>query len=513
MTHRRNLAYFTYKGVRSYLEILQSFPALCWKPSFSLPYQWSQAELDRLCIFIDYRGKTPTKVDCGVRLITAKNVRDGFIKQDPEEFIEEDTYRNWMTRGFPKQGDVLFTTEAPMGKAAVVDLQERFALAQRIINLQPLSYLNGHFLMWLILSPWFQGELQEYATGMTATGIKASKLKQMQIPLPPLAEQKRIVAKVDELMALCDRYEVLKCDRNTLRTKMRASAIDALMNAETDESLNTAWEFVQDNWECLSQQPDDMRVLKTLILQLAVRGVLGTQDINDPPASQLIEVINRERKKQQNRKKNSLEPLPELQQLQRLPDSWMWCRVGKVVDVCLGGTPSRQEPRFWNGSIPWVSSGEVANCSIKDTRERITHQGLASSNAKLYPVGTVLIAIIGQGKTRGQSAILEIEACTNQNIVGLVFDGQHISSEYVFKWALSIYESARSGGHGGAQPALNCKKVKNLLFPLPPLAEQKRIVAKVEQLMALCTNIEAHLLEIQEKVTALAAAVVGQLEV
>jgi type I restriction enzyme S subunit len=90
-----------------------------------------------------------------------------------------------MTRGFPKKGDVLFTTEAPLGKAAVVDIEERFALAQRIINLRPLSGIYGNFLMWLILSSWFQNELQERATGMTATGIKAAKLKLFVFPSTP----------------------------------------------------------------------------------------------------------------------------------------------------------------------------------------------------------------------------------------------------------------------------------------------------------------------------------------
>ncbi len=225
---------------------------------FPLPKDWTLAELDELCIFIDYRGKTPPKVNSGIRLITAKNVRDGFIKSEPEEFINEETYHTWMTRGFPKEGDVLFTTEAPLGKAAVVDIEERFALAQRIINLRPLSGVYGYFLMWLILSPWFQNELQERATGMTATGIKAAKLKLIRIPLPPLAEQKRIVEKVDELMGLCDRYEAAKQTRDNLRQKLRGSAIASLMNAETDEELDAAWAFVRDNWQNLSQHSGDV---------------------------------------------------------------------------------------------------------------------------------------------------------------------------------------------------------------------------------------------------------------
>lgn len=157
-----------------------------------------------LSLFIDYRGKTPTKVTSGIRLITAKNVRKGFINIEPEEFITETTYRLWMTRGLPREGDILFTTEAPMGNAAVVRLKEIFGLAQRVINFRPYGGLDSDFLVLQILSKPFQMILEETATGLTAKGIKAAKLKRLPLTVPPLAEQHRIVTKVDELMALCD---------------------------------------------------------------------------------------------------------------------------------------------------------------------------------------------------------------------------------------------------------------------------------------------------------------------
>jgi type I restriction enzyme S subunit len=140
------------------------------------------------------------------------------------------------------------------------------------------------------------------------------------------------------------------------------------------------------------------------------------------------------------------------------------------------------------------------------TRQSNCHL-IENSSTKIYPPGTVLIAIIGQGKTRGQSAILDIEACTNQNVAGLVFDAGNIFPEYVWKWALSEYEKTRSGGRGGAQPALNGQKVKNLLIPLPPLAEQKRIVSKVDELMKLCDQLEESL----RRAEALAATAVSAL--
>ena len=168
---------------------------------------WEYCRLGNLAKFIDYRGRTPKKIDSGVPLITAKNVRVGYISREPREYISEDEYFEWMTRGFPEVGDLLFTTEAPLGNVALLDIQERFALAQRVICFQFHLPHIAPFLKVLIMSSLFQEQLADKATGMTATGIKSARLKEIPIPLPPLKEQNRIVAKVDELVALCDKLK------------------------------------------------------------------------------------------------------------------------------------------------------------------------------------------------------------------------------------------------------------------------------------------------------------------
>ena len=173
----------------------------------SLPDTWEWIKLGNIAKFIDYRGKTPIKTSHGKRLITAKNIRQGYIDLEPEEFISEEDYTEWMTRGFPRKGDLLFTPEAPLGNAAIVDLNEEFALAQRAICFQWHILDISRFMLIQIMASPFQEKLVENATGMTATGIKASKLKEIPVAIPPLKEQHRIVQKVDELMALCDQLK------------------------------------------------------------------------------------------------------------------------------------------------------------------------------------------------------------------------------------------------------------------------------------------------------------------
>lgn len=198
---------------------------LCW----DVPTTWAWRGLADLALFIDYRGQTPNKVEAGVRLITAKNVKPGFINLHPEEFLTEPAYDDWMTRGFPKIGDVLFTTEAPMGNAAVVKLPERFALAQRVINFRLYGAIDPHFLVLQLISQSFQRILDKTATGLTAKGIKAAKLKRLPITVPPLAEQQRIVAKVDELMALCDQIEAQLTATQTDSRRLLEAVLEAAL--------------------------------------------------------------------------------------------------------------------------------------------------------------------------------------------------------------------------------------------------------------------------------------------
>ena len=179
--------------------------------------------------FIDYRGRTPTKTQEGVPLITAKNIRRGHISDSPREFIAEHDFDAWMTRGLPRVGDVLFTTEAPMGNAAPIRENRRFALAQRTITLAPYADFMGAFLEILLLSPWFKEQLERRATGMTATGIKAAKLRLIRVPIPPVAEQERIVNITNRLLRQCAGLEA-----NLERQARSAEAFSAGLTADTE---------------------------------------------------------------------------------------------------------------------------------------------------------------------------------------------------------------------------------------------------------------------------------------
>lgn len=183
---------------------------------------WVKTTIGAEIRFIDYRGKTPVKTESGVRLITAKNVKMGYLQQTPMEFIAADGYSMWMTRGIPKKGDVLFTTEAPLANVAQLDTDEKVAFAQRIIIMQPnAAKLDSTFLKYLLLSQPVQQRIRNNGTGATVQGIKASLLKQIEISFPQtLTAQHQIVGNLDALQEETQRLESLY--------QRKLAALDAL---------------------------------------------------------------------------------------------------------------------------------------------------------------------------------------------------------------------------------------------------------------------------------------------
>ena len=208
---------------------------------------WNEERLGKLAKFIDYRGKTPQKTATGVPLITAKNVKPGYLNEEPREFIADEDYDSWMTRGFPKAGDVLLTTEAPLGNVVLIDWKYKFALAQRLICLSFDERIIGAYAAIAIQSQEFQKKLIEQSSGSTVAGIKASRLKELILSTPSINEQTEIVRRVETLFAFAGRLE------------------SRLQSAQTAaERLTPA------------------------LLAKAFRGELVPQDPNDEPAAELL---------------------------------------------------------------------------------------------------------------------------------------------------------------------------------------------------------------------------------
>jgi type I restriction enzyme S subunit len=261
-------------------------------------------------------------------------------------------------------------------------------------------------------------------------------------------------------------------------------------------SKNTsAIALLEKHFDIAFAAPDGIKKLRELILSLAMQGKLVAQDPSDRPASELLKEIEAE--KQRLVKEGKIKQSKALSEIKPeelpydLPKSWKWVRIIDVVDVGTGSTPATTNSEYYNGTIPWYTSSATNN-SIAETPETfITELAIKETNCKVFPSGSLIIAMYGQGKTRGQISEIVVAGATNQAIAAMVFyESSQKTKRYIKYYFVKIYDEIRSIAEGAAQPNLNVGKIKETMIPLPPLAEQRRIVAKIDELMARCDELE-----------------------
>jgi type I restriction enzyme S subunit len=270
------------------------------------------------------------------------------------------------------------------------------------------------------------------------------------------------------------------------------------------------------NLNLLATSPGGVARLRELILTLAVQGKLVAQDAKDEPASELLKKIRVEKDRLiaegKIKRDTPLPPIGEDEQPFALPMGWEWVQVEALADVGSGTTPSRDNIAFFaGGSISWVTSGETGKPFIAATARHVTELALAQTSLSVYPVGTLIVAMYGQGKTRGQVSELQIEAATNKACAAIVLIEPSLAHRSFVRLVFEkSYDEIRELSAGGAQPNLNVGKIKSTLIPLPPLAERSRIVTRVAQLRRLCFELRQRLSANQSTQTHLAEALVQE---
>ena len=158
-----------------------------------------------------------------------------------------------------------------------------------------------------------------------------------------------------------------------------------------------------------------------------------------------------------------------------LPNGWSLKKLGEIAKITSGGTPDRGKPSYWNGEYPWISTSLIDFNVIEKAEEYITEEGLSNSSAKLFPIGTILMAMYGQGKTRGKVALLGMEAATNQACAAIILNSRQTVTDFVFQNLASRYDEIRGLSNVGNQENLNGELIKGLPVKLPPLPEQQKI--------------------------------------
>ena len=296
---------------------------------------------------------------------------------------------------------------------------------------------------------YFQkNEYNQLRSTFVGGGIKNSSKKRigaLSVPVPCLKEQEQIVFRIEELFSqLDDGIKTLERTKEQLKVYRQAVLKEAFEGKFTE-----TWRKQNQS----STMTDFEKIKKNHSIFKDISGDENELSLN-------------------------------------LSDSAIKIRLGEIFEVEVGATPKRAVPEYWNGEINWVSSGEVHFNKINVTKETITFEGVKNSSTSVQPSGTVLLAMIGEGKTRGQAAILNVEAAHNQNTAAILVSKTPCNPKYIYYFLMLNYEHTRRVGSGNNQKALNKERVKALRFPFVSFNEQNEIVKEIESRLSVCDSIE-----------------------
>ena len=373
---------------------------------------------------------------------------------DAEEHISEAAIADSATNLIPAN-TLIVATRIALGRA--IRPTVACAINQDLKALIVGGGINADFLLhWVGAN---ERVIQDLGSGTTVSGIRLEALHGLPLKVPPAAEQTRIVEKLEELLSDLDAgVAELKAAQKKL-----AQYRQSLLKAAVEGALTAGWRKGQ-----VATPAESGAALLARIL---------TERRSRWHARQLAKFQVQGKAPPKDWQAKYPEPAaPDTAGLPALPQGWVWSSLGQCFQVAVGATPSRKDSSYWCGGIPWVSSGEVRFNRITQSKETITEEGLNNTSTRLNPVGSVLLGMIGEGKTRGQVAILDIEAANNQNCAAIWASETDVPPEYVYFWLWSRYDETRRGSSGNNQPALNKSIVEGIPFPLPPLDELQQII-------------------------------------
>ncbi|MCE9630220.1 MAG: restriction endonuclease subunit S [Planctomycetia bacterium] len=336
------------------------------------------------------------------------------------------------------------------------------------------AWLNQHIFKVLFSAAQFDKQFLRYAInqnldeyiraahgGAGLAHITKGRFEASVLPVPSLAEQRQLVAEIERQFTRLDAgvagLERVRANLKRYRAAVLKAACEGTL-VPTEAALARAEGRDYETGEQLLE-----RILTARRETWAGKGKYKT------PAS------------------------PDTAGLPPLPEGWTWATIEQVVSlVTTGATPLRSNGAFWlDGTIPWVTSGALNRPFIDHADELITDHAVEQTNAKVFAPGTLLVALYGEGKTRGKASELRIAAATNQACAALLFDRHSdLVRPYLKVFLMRNYHDVRTLSSGGVQPNLSVSLIRGMSFPLPPLAEQHRIVAEVERRLSVIDELE-----------------------
>lgn len=490
---------------------------------FSLPDGWEWAKLGKLTTQItDGTHHTPTYLESGVAFISVKDIDGNTVSFADCKFISEDEHRQINARCCPERGDLLLCRIGTLGRPTLVDTDRPFSLFVSVGLLKlPKSCNISAYLHLAMKSPLLVAQYDAIKAGGSHTNkLNLGDIPRLAIPVPPLAEQARIVTRVEELMRLCDALEAKDQLEAAQHAQLVQTLLGALTGSTSPDELADNWQRVATHFDLLLDRPEAIDALEQTILQLAVRGLLVPQDPKDEPASELLKKIRAEKDRliAEGRIKPD-KPLADIADEEipfEAPQSWVWARLGEVVSISSGITLGRKTAIPAPVSYPYLRVANVQrwHLNLSSMKEVVIDR---SELARFQLAkGDLLITEGGDWDKVGRTTIWrdELPVCLHQNHV---FKARGMTAEWNAIWAELYLNStvarayfASSAKQTTNLASINMTQLKGCVFPLPPLAEQSRIVTRVESLRRLCADLRQRLAARQTTQAHLAEALIDE---
>lgn len=481
---------------------------------YPLPKGWVWARLGEICEYNGRENVAPESIDSDVWLLDLED-----IEKDTSRLIYRAKYserQSKSTKSKFQKGDVLYGKLRPyLDKVIVADNDG--VCTTEIVPIVPYQVVNSEFLRLLLKRPAFLGYVNSLMYGVKMPRLGTEDAVQSIHPLPPFLEQHRIVAKIDELMARCDAMEKLRTAQEEKRLAVHTATIKQLLNIAAPEEHLRAQAFLAEHFADLYTVKANVAELRKAILQLAVMGKLVPQDPNDPPASELLNEIEAEKKRLvKEGKLKRHKPLTAINPKEtpfQLPVKWQWARVWDIAELITSG--SRDWAKYYSDSgAIFVTMGNLSRGNYQLRMDNLRYvnppEDGEGSRTKLEE-NDLLISITGDVGNLGLIPQDFGDAYINQHTCLLRIMAVCRNRYFPELMRSPLAKTQFDAPQRGIKNSFRLGDVGEMIIPVPPLAEQHRIVAKIDQLMLLCDSLDKLIHDATAKKNALLNAVMAEM--
>lgn len=470
---------------------------------FDIPNSWEWVRLGEIAFKVTDGSHNPPKdSSVGFPMFSAKNIIKGELDYyNPDRYVTLKDFKKENMRTKIKENDILLSIVGTIGKTCIVKNYQTNFILQRSISVLDIP-INKKYIIILLNSNFLLKQMFSKAKGTAQLGIYLNVVKNLVLSLPPLDEQFRIVEKVEKLQELSKKFKEIYNSNEKTRANLKKSILEEVEKSDTNNELLISLEKLFGNFEKVIKTKEDVKDIRNLVLSLAVRGKLVPQIESEEPASKLLQRIKKEKERLVSekviKKEKLLPPITEDEKPYNIPSSWEWVRLGEIGQIIGGGTPKTERTEYWNGSVPWLTPADLNGYKdkyISFGKRFITDLGLKESSAQLLKEGTILFS---SRAPIGYVAITKNNLATNQGFKSIsLFETK--SKEYLYYYLKKIAKTVNDNASGTTFKEISGSDVSKILFSLPPLKEQERIVKRVDELMVVCDGLESKI-EMGEKI-------------